>query len=318
MPFLMSVSFFDSPSRRACKLSRSLLHAVVALSERRLAARRFIAMKVLVPPTTVCAAAAEFSSSVRAATACSLGTSPSMRKGASASDTLRTLSSASTTRASDSATRPFTTCCSARVRMAAKECSSCSWISFMLVWSFASSSLAAFCARDCVSKYRTMVFTVAWHSFAAVSAAFTASSPPDSSPSSAFTISLTCFTLSSAEATLPLASSTARFAARRCSHVEASFRHLATSVCAVLTRVWYLMSSALTSTDASLPLDSICLWVMNFLASTIAATATCSAFCVSSAAARISADDASQSLLSSSKMDAASAMRFVRTSASAT
>mmetsp|Transcript_112809 Transcript_112809/g.329648 ORF Transcript_112809/g.329648 Transcript_112809/m.329648 type:complete len:318 (+) Transcript_112809:2398-3351(+) len=317
MPFLMSASFFERPSRRAWSAFSSSLHFVEALSESRLAARRFMAMKVLVPPTTVCAAAAAASSSPRAAVACSSGRSPSMRNGASASETLRTLSSASFTRPSDSATMPLTTFCSARARMAARDWSSWSWTSLMRARSFMSSSFAAFWERDCVSTYRHTDLSVTWHSLAAVSAAFAASSPA-SSPSSAATIAPTFLTDSSAAAILAFDSSTTRLAAKRCSHVEASFRHLVTSVCAELILVWYLMSSALTSTDASLPLDSICLWVRNFLASVIAAMAMWSAFCVSSAAPRRSAAVASQSLLSSSKMAAASAMRFVRSSASAT
>mmetsp|Transcript_35761 Transcript_35761/g.99090 ORF Transcript_35761/g.99090 Transcript_35761/m.99090 type:complete len:537 (+) Transcript_35761:2412-4022(+) len=227
MPFLMSVSFLVRPSKRDWSLLSSSPQDVAAPSESLLAVSRFMATKVLVPPTTECAVAAAASSSLSALEAWSSGSSPSaMRKGASASETLRTLSSASTTRPSDSATMPRTIWRSARSRIAAADSSSLSCTSFKRAWSLASSSFAAFCARDCVSKKRHIPFSVTWHSAEAVS---TALESPFSSLSSAATIFATCLTDSSTVEILTFASSTTRLAAKRCSQVEASFLHLATS-----------------------------------------------------------------------------------------
>mmetsp|Transcript_132609 Transcript_132609/g.369716 ORF Transcript_132609/g.369716 Transcript_132609/m.369716 type:complete len:211 (-) Transcript_132609:190-822(-) len=52
-PFRMSPSFLDVASKRVWSLFSSSPQPAAALSDKRLAARRFIAMKVLVPPTTV-------------------------------------------------------------------------------------------------------------------------------------------------------------------------------------------------------------------------------------------------------------------------
>mmetsp|Transcript_122013 Transcript_122013/g.304482 ORF Transcript_122013/g.304482 Transcript_122013/m.304482 type:complete len:542 (+) Transcript_122013:3675-5300(+) len=109
------------------------------------------------------------------------------------------------------------------------------------------------------------------------------------------------------------------FLAWRRSPTEATnFLYLATSPCAVLIRVLYLMSSAPTSAEASLPFASICLTWMYFLASESFAVATTSAFAVSSAAFLMSSEESSANLASSSKQPATSVMAFVAASASAT
>mmetsp|Transcript_5306 Transcript_5306/g.12018 ORF Transcript_5306/g.12018 Transcript_5306/m.12018 type:complete len:484 (+) Transcript_5306:3427-4878(+) len=230
------------------------------------------------------------------------------------------LSSASFTRCSDSLTMPFTTIFSARSRRLAIAVSSLSWTSLSFGLSFRISSLMLLCTRACVSRKRQTPFSVTWPSAAADSASLTPVSEPCPSVSSAATCLAMSITCSSAAVTFALASSTSLLAARRCSTVDASFFHLATSPWAVLSLVWNLIRSALASTEAlaSLPLASICLAVMNFLASARAVLATASALAVSSAAARMSPEGELQSLLSSSKIEAASPIFFARPSASVT
>mmetsp|Transcript_49096 Transcript_49096/g.131403 ORF Transcript_49096/g.131403 Transcript_49096/m.131403 type:complete len:249 (-) Transcript_49096:377-1123(-) len=114
------------------------------------------------------------------------------------------------------------------------------------------------------------------------------------------------------------ASSRSRFTARRCSTDVKSFLCLATSAWAALSRVWNLISSALTSTDASLPFDSICRAVTNFRTSVSASFACFSHAAVFSLAERISSDDSSINLVSSAKMLALSFSASTKASALAT
>mmetsp|Transcript_117126 Transcript_117126/g.377980 ORF Transcript_117126/g.377980 Transcript_117126/m.377980 type:complete len:555 (-) Transcript_117126:426-2090(-) len=264
-----------------------------------------------------------------------MGSSSALLKGASASATRFTASSASLTLASDSLMRPSAWSFSALSRIVAVVASSFSCSSFTTGCIFAISSLAMPEERDCASRYLASVLTETWASAEACSASFdalplldpfspsapslasdfssAASSEPKASTSSATLAIFSCVALS-----LPWASSMTFFAARRCSTVEESFLYLPTSAWAVLSLVWYLMSSALTSVEVSLPLASICLAVRNFLASARAAFAACSALMVSSEAVRISLEESAKSFASSSKTDAASPTFLASSSALAT
>mmetsp|Transcript_112808 Transcript_112808/g.329641 ORF Transcript_112808/g.329641 Transcript_112808/m.329641 type:complete len:260 (-) Transcript_112808:1486-2265(-) len=133
--------------------------------------------------------------------------------------------------------------------------------------------------------------------------------------SSPAALSTALATFSSVSFSFFSASSTSLFTARRCSTEVKSFLCLPTSDWAVLSRVWNLMSSELTSTDASLPFASICLAVTNFRTSMSASFASFSQTMVFSLATRISSDERAMSLASSAKMLAASLT--VSTSASA-
>mmetsp|Transcript_26030 Transcript_26030/g.82251 ORF Transcript_26030/g.82251 Transcript_26030/m.82251 type:complete len:272 (-) Transcript_26030:1416-2231(-) len=140
---------------------------------------------------------------------------------------------------------------------------------------------------------------------------------PSSWPSSSrpATAAVAAATFSSVSLSFFSASSRSRFTARRCSTEVKSLRCLATSVCAVPSRVWNLMSSVLTSTEASLPLASICLAVTNFRTSMSASFASFSQAAVFSLASRISSAESSMSFVSSAKMPAASLTFSTRLSA---
>mmetsp|Transcript_113824 Transcript_113824/g.226527 ORF Transcript_113824/g.226527 Transcript_113824/m.226527 type:complete len:211 (+) Transcript_113824:702-1334(+) len=129
---------------------------------------------------------------------------------------------------------------------------------------------------------------------------------------------MACSTLSSVSISLLSASSRTRFTAIRCSTEVNSFRCFPISPCAVLSRVWNLMSSVLTSTDASFPFASICLAVTNFRTSMSMVLASFSQALVLSLASRISSAESSMSFPSSAKMVAASFIFSTRPSASAT
>mmetsp|Transcript_9872 Transcript_9872/g.26333 ORF Transcript_9872/g.26333 Transcript_9872/m.26333 type:complete len:288 (-) Transcript_9872:1460-2323(-) len=105
------------------------------------------------------------------------------------------------------------------------------------------------------------------------------------------------------------------FSASRSSTLAQSFLYLVTSAWAAVSRVWNLSSSALTSAAISLPLASICLWVMYLRASASAVLASTSAFRASSAAVRMSLAELSKSLASSPSSPAASTTRFTSSSA---
>mmetsp|Transcript_3530 Transcript_3530/g.10274 ORF Transcript_3530/g.10274 Transcript_3530/m.10274 type:complete len:549 (-) Transcript_3530:1736-3382(-) len=161
--------------------------------------------------------------------------------------------------------------------------------------SLAGSSLASpsFLPSSCSSLPS---FSPSLPSFSSLLSSFLSSSRP-----SASTSSTTLATFSSVAFSFACASSTDFLAASRSSTVDESFLNLPTSAWAELSLAWYLISSELTSDEASLPLASICLAVMNFLASLSAAFASCSALTVSSEAARISLEVSCRSFESSSK-----------------
>mmetsp|Transcript_76286 Transcript_76286/g.235538 ORF Transcript_76286/g.235538 Transcript_76286/m.235538 type:complete len:517 (+) Transcript_76286:2577-4127(+) len=332
IPFFVSAKRFDAASKRSCSFPSCSMVVSDSAGASRLAARRFMANTVLVPPTAVWAEAVAASSSVSAALAWSMGrSSPPLTNSASHSATLATASSASFSRSSDSLMMPSTTSLSDRSRMAATAASSRSCTSFTCGWSLASSSLARLCMRSWVSTNLVTVLIATCASAAACSVlvtcrpclAFLLSSPSFPSLLSSgcsswpmfSTRSATFVTLSSAAFILPWASSRTFLADKRCSTLDESFLHRPISAAAVVSLLWNLISSALTSADISLPLASICLFVRNFRASVSAAFAVCSALMVSSEAARISLEESSKSLASSSKMAAASETFFTSSSA---
>mmetsp|Transcript_126194 Transcript_126194/g.356879 ORF Transcript_126194/g.356879 Transcript_126194/m.356879 type:complete len:389 (-) Transcript_126194:2020-3186(-) len=184
--------------------------------------------------------------------------------------------------------------------------------------SFTSPSFAYPWDRACDSKYRSMVLSATCASCTDSSASLTALSEPSPAsppaapePATMYTASpetaaLAFETFSSVSAILFSASSKILLTASRCSTDVKSFLCLLTSVCAVLSRVWNLISSALISTEASLPLASICLAVTNFRTSVSASLASFSHNAVFSFASRISSEDMAMSFSSSAKMLAAS------------
>mmetsp|Transcript_102600 Transcript_102600/g.313755 ORF Transcript_102600/g.313755 Transcript_102600/m.313755 type:complete len:734 (-) Transcript_102600:1197-3398(-) len=321
MPRFTSLIFFAAASSRVCSPVSSSVAAFAAPSERRLAASRFIAKKVFAPPVAVWAACPACSKAVMSLLASSIGMSSTpLRKGSSAAVTFSTASSASLTRSSDSLTMPSTTTRSVRSFRAATVAWSFLSASARRPRIFSISSLPRPCVRFWLSKKRPAVLSAtvasaAWasHSFPP----FLAASPSGCS-GSASASSATRATFSSAATIFDVASSITRLAASRCSTLPQSFLYFATSADAPLSRVWYLISSWLTSVDISLPLDSICRAVMNFRASASAAFATFSAASASSHAARMSADDISRNFASSAKTPAASPTALARPSALAT
>mmetsp|Transcript_313 Transcript_313/g.907 ORF Transcript_313/g.907 Transcript_313/m.907 type:complete len:401 (-) Transcript_313:398-1600(-) len=142
-------------------------------------------------------------------------------------------------------------------------------------------------------------------SMASVPAASASAVASESSLSKASTSSASLATFSSADANFAVASSTTRFAESLCSTLPESFLNFPSSDCAVLSRVWYLINSEATSADMSLPLDSICRAVMNFLAAASAALAAFSASSDCCDAARISSADRDINFASSVKISAA-------------
>mmetsp|Transcript_33889 Transcript_33889/g.74171 ORF Transcript_33889/g.74171 Transcript_33889/m.74171 type:complete len:288 (+) Transcript_33889:3763-4626(+) len=108
------------------------------------------------------------------------------------------------------------------------------------------------------------------------------------------------------------------FAASLPSTEAQSLLHFISSASVVLRRVWYLMKAAPASVEASLPLDSICCCVTNFLAADKASSAVCRAVVAASAALRISAAELWTSFESSSSTAAASTTFLPRASAFAT
>mmetsp|Transcript_5307 Transcript_5307/g.12029 ORF Transcript_5307/g.12029 Transcript_5307/m.12029 type:complete len:214 (+) Transcript_5307:2799-3440(+) len=109
IPFFVSLSCLATVSRRVCSSASWSAVALAEFSVSLFAARRFMAKKVLPPPTAVWAVCTAVSSSVRALLASSMGMScdPFMN-GVSRSATFWTASSASFTRASESLTMPST------------------------------------------------------------------------------------------------------------------------------------------------------------------------------------------------------------------
>mmetsp|Transcript_52648 Transcript_52648/g.146669 ORF Transcript_52648/g.146669 Transcript_52648/m.146669 type:complete len:246 (-) Transcript_52648:1675-2412(-) len=163
--------------------------------------------------------------------------------------------------------------------------------------------------------YRANPLSAATASTCNFSAPFNSSSvAPDSFPK-AVTASAKASTFSSVVLNLSTASSTILFVARRASTPPASFLYFETSVWALLSRVWYLMSSELILLVASLPLASICRWVINLRASIKTAVAADSAFKTASAASRISEAESAKSCSSFSNGAPASATCFARPSA---
>mmetsp|Transcript_59208 Transcript_59208/g.171635 ORF Transcript_59208/g.171635 Transcript_59208/m.171635 type:complete len:818 (+) Transcript_59208:2822-5275(+) len=326
MPFLTSAIFFATTSSLDCSAVSSSEASFEELSESRFAASLFMARKVFAPPMAVCAAAAAASRASMCLLASSTGISSTPRmKGSSAAWTFSTETSASLTRSSDSLMRASTTSFSERSFMVATVASSLCCASVSRAWSFSTSSFARLDAR--LSRKREAVLMDTCASAAEASAAFVAffvASAPPSPPSElslepmASAASHTLTTLSSAAATFAAASSRMRLAASFCSTLPHIFLHLATSAWAALSLVWYLMSSALTSVDISLPLDSICRAVMNFFASTRAEFAAFSDSNALSEACRISSEVIEKNFESLPKMLATSVTAFASASALAT
>mmetsp|Transcript_9872 Transcript_9872/g.26334 ORF Transcript_9872/g.26334 Transcript_9872/m.26334 type:complete len:283 (-) Transcript_9872:2525-3373(-) len=104
MPRFVSVSLLAAASSLACSSPSASEAVFTDCSDRRFAARRFIARKVFAPPTEVWAACTSDSRSESALLASSTGRSSDFAEGASASETFSTASSASFTRWVDSVT----------------------------------------------------------------------------------------------------------------------------------------------------------------------------------------------------------------------
>mmetsp|Transcript_25312 Transcript_25312/g.69604 ORF Transcript_25312/g.69604 Transcript_25312/m.69604 type:complete len:381 (-) Transcript_25312:1887-3029(-) len=188
-----------------------------------------------------------------------------------------------------------------------------SWHCFTRGSSFDMASLANPWERDCDSRNREVVLveicascTASSASLTILSDSFASSAGSIPSPSRPATASIALATFSSVSFSFFSASSSNRFTARRCSTEVKSFLCLATSDCAVLNRVWNLMSSVLISTEASFPFASICRAVTNLRTSMSASFASFSQTVVFSLASRISSGESSMSFASSAKMLAAS------------
>mmetsp|Transcript_37434 Transcript_37434/g.105091 ORF Transcript_37434/g.105091 Transcript_37434/m.105091 type:complete len:913 (-) Transcript_37434:1345-4083(-) len=332
-PLLTSASFFVEASTLACSAASASPVCAWATSDSLLAARRFIEMNVFVPPTPRCASCDTPSSAARALPASSRGSSSPASSGASASMTLPTRPSASLTRCSHSETMDLTMTCSRRSWIFRPASSSFAWASLTCGSSLAISSCGRALVRPCPSSHLPNAFRAVCPSLSAVSAAFTkstpdplgfsASSPPSgfsdpSPPSSGFSAfsassasraSAACTaesTLARASCSVWRASAATFLAARRCSTLWASFLAVTTSFCAALNLVWSLMKRSRISSECSLPFASICLWVMNRLASASAGFAASSAFLASSVCALTSSGVISASLSMSSRAAAAS------------
>mmetsp|Transcript_63313 Transcript_63313/g.176124 ORF Transcript_63313/g.176124 Transcript_63313/m.176124 type:complete len:387 (-) Transcript_63313:1930-3090(-) len=316
MPLFVSVNVLAAVSRRSWSFVNTSVVDCFAASAKRLAARRFIARKVLAPPIAEFAEEIDASRVVRAVPSSSAGKS-SFSRGASASTTFDTVSSAA-----------FTRCCASSLIV--RTCAF-SAISFMEVTALSKASCDA-CKRGrnfSISSFagpervdNSMCFAtllrVAAASAAAVSLALRSFSVgADAAPNSSAAF-VTTEAFASAASSFVVTLSTAFFAAMRVSTPAAIFLYLVTSDWAWLSRVWNLMSSELTALDTSLPFASICRAVMNLRASVRAALASTSAFWVATAAAFISAAESSKNFALSSRGLAASAMVFVSSSAFAT
>mmetsp|Transcript_76974 Transcript_76974/g.193606 ORF Transcript_76974/g.193606 Transcript_76974/m.193606 type:complete len:323 (-) Transcript_76974:2083-3051(-) len=243
IPFFVSDILLATASRRDCNVVSSSWVASADASDNRFAAKRFIAKKVLAPPTAVCAACTTESSSANNLLASSTGMSSTpLRKGCSATATLLTLSSASLTRSSDSFMIPSTIIFSDFSFIEAIISFSFSWASSILGFILAISSLARPDARVCESRNLPAVFSATWASAAALSAALAvflpASLEEDASASSMLLTNSEAFsTFSSAALTLAAASSMTFLAANLPSTLPQSFLYLPTSACAVLSLV---------------------------------------------------------------------------------
>mmetsp|Transcript_106664 Transcript_106664/g.318853 ORF Transcript_106664/g.318853 Transcript_106664/m.318853 type:complete len:340 (-) Transcript_106664:1378-2397(-) len=199
-----------------------------------------------------------------------------------------------------------------------------SWHCFTRGSSLAMASLAP-CERDCASRKRAVVRAEIWASCTASSASLTHRSVSFAlslfsmlRASSPATDSIALATLSSVSISFFSASSSSFLTARRCSTEVNNFLCLPTSVWAVLNLVWNLISSVLTSTEASLPLASICRAVTNLRASTRTSFASFSQTIVFSLATRICSAVSSMSLVSSAKTLAVSFTLSTSASALAT
>mmetsp|Transcript_23034 Transcript_23034/g.66119 ORF Transcript_23034/g.66119 Transcript_23034/m.66119 type:complete len:874 (-) Transcript_23034:1251-3872(-) len=307
MAFFTSVVFLAATSMRDCIAVSCSVATFADASVSRLAARRFMAKKVFAPLTAVFAAVAAASRSAMCFAASSKGTSSTPRRnGSSAALSFSTLASASLTRSSDSLMIASTMIFSDLCFIAATVVSSFSWDCFNRACNLSISSLETPSRRFWFSKDRVAVLMETCASAAADSATLVAfllasaslASRPRSKASHA---SPTLTTFSSTPAILVWASSTAFLAAMRESMLAETFLCLPTSAWAALSRVWYLISSALTSVDISLRLDSICLAVTNFLAVSSASFAAFSALAASSVTARMSADDIAKNFASSAR-----------------
>mmetsp|Transcript_99234 Transcript_99234/g.241326 ORF Transcript_99234/g.241326 Transcript_99234/m.241326 type:complete len:339 (+) Transcript_99234:2560-3576(+) len=168
IPFFVSDRRLPDASSRSCNLTSCSVVACMSACVSRLAARRFMASTVLVPPTAVWAAAVALSSSVSALLAWSMGmSSPPLTNSSSSWPTLLTASSASLTLSSDSFMIPSNTSLSDRSRMDVTVASSRSWMTLTCGGSLASSSFARLCMRNCVSTNLVAVLIATWASAAA-------------------------------------------------------------------------------------------------------------------------------------------------------
>mmetsp|Transcript_151923 Transcript_151923/g.487582 ORF Transcript_151923/g.487582 Transcript_151923/m.487582 type:complete len:212 (-) Transcript_151923:2270-2905(-) len=110
IPRFVAVTFFATTSNRPCKFDSSSAVLAADVSERRFAAKRFMAKNVFAPPTAVCATLTAASSSMSnlLKSSGSMSSTP-FKKGSSAAATFWKLSSASLMRSSDSLTMPSMT-----------------------------------------------------------------------------------------------------------------------------------------------------------------------------------------------------------------
>mmetsp|Transcript_78809 Transcript_78809/g.178034 ORF Transcript_78809/g.178034 Transcript_78809/m.178034 type:complete len:319 (+) Transcript_78809:286-1242(+) len=280
-------------------------------------------MKVLALVANDCAAWRAFSRSAMEPLAALSALSSPSRKGASTSTAFFKPASHSATFDSASCRMPLTKIFSDRSLMSVLAEAILSWHSLTRGSSLVMLSLANPCVRDCDSMNRVVVLMEIEASCTDNSASLIALSfslapfSADSlvSSSSPATAAIALATLSSVSDSFFSASSMSLFTASRCSTEVKSFLCFDTSDWAELRRVWNLMSSVLTSTEASLPLASICLAVTNFRTSMRASFASFSQTLVFSLASRISSADMAMSFASSAKTAAASFIFSTRLSA---
>mmetsp|Transcript_93865 Transcript_93865/g.223249 ORF Transcript_93865/g.223249 Transcript_93865/m.223249 type:complete len:704 (-) Transcript_93865:1228-3339(-) len=329
MAFLLSDRVFVSSSRRVTTTFSCSSAAFFGASARRRAASFFTPTKVLAPLSACVAACAAPSNADSDSETCSAGISCSALKGFSASSSFFMASSTSLTRCSESLTMLSTMAFSERSRMPDTVLSKLCWSSSRRGFSFSTSFEAAGWILICMSVKRMADFRAACISAAAASASFRAfctfsllsllisGSLPSSlsfSPSMASDSSVSRSNFCSTAFTLAEQSSMAFFAASRDSTDAEIFLYLPISVATARNLASYLMSSLLISDEASLPLASICLVVINFLVSAKCLVAACSALIVASEAARTSSE-LSWANFSSSRGSAALATSLARSSA---
>mmetsp|Transcript_104817 Transcript_104817/g.321049 ORF Transcript_104817/g.321049 Transcript_104817/m.321049 type:complete len:392 (+) Transcript_104817:939-2114(+) len=255
---LRSASFLLPASTRSCSLTKASAPMSAAAWRSLLMASRFIWMYVLAPANACPASCRAFVSASRAAWACSVGSDSSpMRKGASASDAFLTHASASFIFCSDSSTIRWTSAFCFKSLILSSAPFNLSVAASRRGRSLCASALAAawrfWMSARCAESFRSASALSA----SAASAAPTASAA-GASPSSA-TLATAASAWASPAATFCRASSRARIAWMRSPTEATSFLYFVSSPCAVLILALYLMSSALTSAEASLLLDSNCL-----------------------------------------------------------